>query len=88
MKKAKSKITRTQIKKILSDLAFDPNQAPMKFAAETDNPIYSFSRAKEIIYEIDTKNDNPVAELQQAMKFLTLTIALLETSNGAKTAQK
>lgn len=88
MAKQKSAINRTQIKKILSNLAFDPAQPPMKFAVETNNPIYAFSRAKEIISEIDTKNDNPVAELQQAMKFLALTVALLEISNGAKTAQK
>lgn len=88
MTRKKQLITKTSIKKILSDCAFDPHRSLFKVAAENSDAAYCMTRAQEYIQEGKLTLDR--SALIQSIRSLVLAISFLEAegeSNGAKESQ-
>lgn len=69
------KVNKTNIKKTLSELAFNPDIVPFVFAVKSNNSMYTKIKAQELIAEGD---------IDKAIQFLVLT--KLMTPDGTKEA--
>lgn len=84
--RSKRLVTKTSIKKLLSDCAFDPNRSLFRMAVENSDSGYCMTRAQEYIQE--AKLTLQPAALIQAIRSLTLAIAFLERDNGAEKSKE
>lgn len=79
-------VTKTSIKKLLSDCAFDPNRSLFKVAVENSDGQYCMTRAQEYIEEAKLTLEKTT--LIQAIRSLTLAVAFLERDNAAQESEE
>lgn len=80
-----SKSTRL-VQTILTNLRFDQKAKPYIFALDTKNPVYTYTRAQELLQEAsDGLNQH---KLDEAVKYIVLTKILLAEKDGTAQVER
>lgn len=73
MKTKKLQVTKTDIRKVLAESAFDPREnSPLRIVAEVGDPIYYMTRATELIRDAQVYPVNVEDKIGQAISLLAL----------------
>ena len=85
----KTKFNKTQVKQALGSLVFDPQERPISYAFDTNNPHYALCRAQEYLSEVDVINspESSRVGIQRAVQMLVTTLLMLD-ANGPKNAER
>ena len=69
-----------QVQTILTSLRFDQKAKPYSFALDTKNPVYTYTRAQELLQE--ASDGLNLHKLDEAVRYIILTKILLAEKDG------